>query len=491
MPDFSEEHMDTAPDELAGIIDTAAAAAAPMADSTPADRARWLRQVAAALEAAADELIPLAAAETHLPEQPRLRAELARTAFQLRLFAEVLADGAFLRATVDHADPQWPMGPRPDLRRSVVPLGPTVVFAASNFPFAFSVAGGDTAAALAAGCPVVLKAHPGHPRLSERTGTIVRDALRAAGAPAGSFAVVHGIEAGPTTVRHPAIAAAAFTGSVPGGRVLFYIAVSRPRPIPFYGELGSVNPVVVLPGAIRARGAEIVTGFVGSFTLGAGQFCTKPGLLLLPSGHGLAETLGAAVAAVPGQPLLNPRIAEGFRSRLTDLIEYPSVTALSAPNLTDDAVRPTLLRVSAADFRTAGDLLAAECFGPAALVVEYTSHTELRTLLRQLEPGLTATIWAEHDEFETVRELLPALTALAGRLLWNDWPTGVTVSWAQQHGGPYPATTAPTTTSVGAAAIERFLRPVAWQGFPDELLPPALREDNPWRLPRRVDGKRD
>ncbi|WP_280428428.1 aldehyde dehydrogenase (NADP(+)) [Nocardia brasiliensis] len=491
MPDFSEELMDTAPDELARIIDAATAAAAVLADSTPADRARWLRQIADALEAAADELIPLAAAETHLPEHPRLHGELARTTFQMRLFAEVLADGAFLRATVDHADPQWPMGPRPDLRRSVIPLGPTVVFAASNFPFAFSVAGGDTAAALAAGCPVVLKAHPGHPSLSERTGTIVRDALRAAGAPAGTFAVVHGIEAGTTAVRHPAIAAAAFTGSVSGGRALFELAVSRPRPIPFYGELGSVNPVVVLPGAIRARGPEIVAGFVGSFTLGAGQFCTKPGLLLLPSDHGLDETLGAAVAAVPGQPLLNPRVTAGFRSRLTDLIEYLSVTALSAPDTTDDLVRPTLLRVSAADFRAAGDLLAAECFGPAALVVEYPSHTELRTLLRQLEPGLTATIWAEDDEFETVRELLPALTALAGRLLWNDWPTGVTVSWAQQHGGPYPATTAPTTTSVGTAAIERFLRPVAWQGFPDELLPPALREDNPWRLPRRVDGKRD
>ncbi|MGW4770646.1 aldehyde dehydrogenase (NADP(+)) [Nocardia sp. NPDC004278] len=480
--------MDTTPDELQPIIAAAAQAAGRLADTTPTERAAWLTRIADALDTAADELVPLAAAETHLPETPRLRGELTRTTFQLRLFAEVLADGEFLAATVDHADPSWPMGPRPDIRRSLVPIGPTLVFAASNFPFAFSVAGGDTASALAAGCPVVLKAHPGHPRLSERTGEIVRGALSAAGAPAGAFAVIHGVEAGITALRHPDIAAASFTGSLAGGRALFDIASSRPRPIPFYGELGSVNPVVVMPGAVRARGPRIVEGFVGSFTLGAGQFCTKPGVLLLPSGHGLTETLAAAVAAVPGQRLLNEHIADGFRSRVTTLRESPSVTAISAH---DDLLAPTLLNVSATDFLAAGAVLQAECFGPAALVVEYTNPIELEQVLRQLEPGLTATIVAEDTEVDDVRQLLPALTGLAGRLLWNDWPTGVTVSWAQQHGGPYPATTAPTTTSVGTAAIARFLRPIAWQGFPDELLPPALREANPWRLPRRVDGKRD
>jgi len=483
--------MDTTPDEPQRIIAAAAEAAGRLADTTPTERAQWLTQIADALDAAADELVPLAAAETHLPETPRLRGELTRTTFQLRLFAEVLADGEFLAATVDHADPSWPMGPRPDIRRSLVPIGATLVFAASNFPFAFSVAGGDTASALAAGCPVVLKAHPGHPRLSDRTGEIVRGALTAAGAPAGAFAVIHGVDAGITALRHPDIAAASFTGSLAGGRALFDIASSRPRPIPFYGELGSVNPVMVMPGAVRARGQRIVEGFVGSFTLGAGQFCTKPGVLLLPSGHGLTDALAAAVRAVPGQQLLNEHIVDGFRSRVTPLREYPSVTAISAPAIVHDLLAPTLLSVPATDFLAAGEVLQAECFGPAALVVEYANPVELEHVLHQLEPGLTATIVAEDTEVDDVRRLLPALTGLAGRLLWNDWPTGVTVSWAQQHGGPYPATTAPTTTSVGTAAIARFLRPIAWQGFPDSLLPPALREANPWRLPRRVDGKRD
>ncbi|WP_083898324.1 aldehyde dehydrogenase (NADP(+)) [Nocardia vinacea] len=483
-----EDFMDTDLDELARIIAAATDAAGRLADTTPTERAQWLTHIADAMDAAADELVPLAAAETQLPETPRLRGELTRTTFQLRLFADVLADGEFLAATVDHADPSWPMGPRPDIRRSLVPIGPTLVFAASNFPFAFSVAGGDTASALAAGCPVVLKAHPGHPRLSDRTGAIVREALTAAGAPGGTFAVIHGVEAGTTALRHPDIAAASFTGSLAGGRALFDIASSRPRPIPFYGELGSVNPVVVLPGAIRARGQQIVEGFVGSFTLGAGQFCTKPGVLLLPSEHGLADALTTAVAAVPQRPLLNEHIANGFRSRVTTLRENSAVTALSAP---DELLAPTLLSVRATDFLSGGAALQAECFGPAALVVEYANLIDLQQVLHELEPGLTATIVAEDSEIDDVRPLLPALTALAGRLLWNDWPTGVTVSWAQQHGGPYPATTAPTTTSVGTAAITRFLRPIAWQGFPDQLLPPALREANPWRLPRRVDGKRD
>ncbi|WP_433678964.1 aldehyde dehydrogenase (NADP(+)) [Nocardia sp. CA-119907] len=483
--------MDTTPDELQRMMTAAKQAAGRLADTTPTERAQWLSRIADALDGAADELVPLAAAETHLPETPRLRGELTRTTFQLRLFAEVLADGEFLAGTVDHADPSWPMGPRPDIRRSLVPIGPALVFAASNFPFAFSVAGGDSASALAAGCPVVLKAHPGHPRLSERTGEIVRDALSAASAPAGAFAVIHGVEAGIAALRHPDIAAASFTGSLAGGRALFDIASSRPRPIPFYGELGSVNPVVVMPDAVRARGQRIVEGFVGSFTLGAGQFCTKPGVLLLPSGHGLTDALAAAVAAVPGQRLLNEHIVNGFRSRVTILREYPSVTAISAPAIDADLLAPTLLSVSATDFLAAGDALQAECFGPAALVVEYANAIELEQVLRQLEPGLTATIIAEDTEVDDVRPLLPALSGLAGRLLWNDWPTGVTVSWAQQHGGPYPATTAPTTTSVGTAAIARFLRPIAWQGFPDSLLPPALREANPWGLPRRVDGKRD
>ncbi|GAB2660465.1 aldehyde dehydrogenase (NADP(+)) [Nocardia goodfellowii] len=482
--------MDTTPDQVDRIVTAAAKAALPLSESTPVERARWLRAAADALDAAAGELIPLAVRETHLLEQPRLRSELTRTTFQLRLFADVLTDGEYLRATVDHADPDWPMGPRPDLRRMVVPIGPTLVFAASNFPFTLSVAGHDTAAALAAGCPVVLKAHPGHPELSARTADILVAALTEAGAPQHSFALIFGMDAGVTALRHPEIAAAAFTGSVAGGRALFDIAAARPRPIPFYGELGSLNPVVVTPGAVQARGPEIAAGFVSSFTLGAGQFCTKPGLLLLPEGHGLTDALRNEVAAVPAQRMLNDRIAGGYRSTLAALLKQPAVQAISVPTGDAESVEPTLLRVRAADFHADAEELRTECFGPESLVVEYADTAELRGVLEELEPGLTATVHAEDDELEEIRPLLPALTRLAGRLVWNGWPTGITLSWAQQHGGPYPATTAPTATSMGTAAIERFLRPVAWQEFPDALLPPALREANPWHVPRRVDGKR-
>ncbi|WP_020672094.1 aldehyde dehydrogenase (NADP(+)) [Amycolatopsis nigrescens] len=478
--------------ELRRLLTAAAAAdaAGRTAASTPEERASWLTAAADALDGAADELVELAAAETHLPATPRLRGELLRTTFQLRLFGEVLADGEFLDARVDHADPGWPMGPRPDIRRVRVPIGPVLVFAASNFPFAFSVAGGDTASALAAGCPVVLKAHPGHPRLSARTGEILRDALVAAGAPAGVFEVIHGVEAGVEALRDPLVAAASFTGSVAGGRALFDIAAARPNPIPFYGELGSVNPVVVTPGAVRARGEQIAKGFAGSFTLGAGQFCTKPGLLFLPEGHGLEDALRDAVAATSAQPMLNERITSGFAAGLDRLRALPEVRVLAGTENAGDGTGATLLATTAAGFAKSDAAVREECFGPASIVVTYSGHAELLGLLAELEPGLTATVQAEESEVDDVRALLPALTRIAGRLLWNDWPTGVTVSWAQQHGGPYPATTAPTSTSVGTAAIERFLRPVAWQGFPDALLPPALREDNPWRLPRRTDGER-
>ncbi|WP_410573516.1 aldehyde dehydrogenase (NADP(+)) [Amycolatopsis sp. cmx-4-61] len=472
---------------LEKILAGAAEAARPAAEATPAERAGWLTAVADALDAAAGELVPLAHAETHLPETPRLAGELKRTTFQLRLFAEVLADGEYLGATVDHADPDWPMGPRPDIRRVKTAIGPVLVFAASNFPFAFSVAGGDTASALAAGCPVVLKAHPGHPELSAQTGSVVREALIKAGAPAALFNVIFGQEEGVTALKDPRIAAASFTGSIPGGRALFDIANARPRPIPFYGELGSVNPVVVTEAAIAARGEAVAKGYAGSFTLGAGQFCTKPGLLFLPEDHGLTDTLRAALSGAVAQPMLNDRIAAGYASRLSELRKVPGVEVVSSA---DSPFTPTLLATTGKQFLEGGDTVHEECFGPASLIVTYADQAELLRLLEVLEPGLTATIHGEESDVDWLRPVLPSLARIAGRLLWNDWPTGVTVSWAQQHGGPYPATTAPTTTSVGTAAIERFLRPIAWQGFPDALLPEPLQEANPWQLPRRTDGTR-
>jgi NADP-dependent aldehyde dehydrogenase len=475
---------------LEKILAAAADAARPAAEATPAERGRWLTAAADALDAAADELVPLAHAETHLPATPRLAGELKRTTFQLRLFAEVLTDGEYLGATVDHADADWPMGPRPDIRRVKIAIGPVLVFAASNFPFAFSVAGGDTASALAAGCPVILKAHPGHPELSAQTGLIVREALLKAGAPAGLFNVIFGQDEGVTALKDPRIAAASFTGSIPGGRALFDIANARPRPIPFYGELGSVNPVVVTEGAIAARGEAVAKGYAGSFTLGAGQFCTKPGLLFLPEDHGLTETLRSALAGAAPQPMLNDRIASGYASTLAKLREVPGVDVVSASPSEAPAFTPTLLATTGKQFLEGGEAVHQECFGPASLIVTYADQAELLSLLDVVEPGLTATIHGEESDADWLRPVLPSLARVAGRLLWNDWPTGVTVSWGQQHGGPYPATTAPTTTSVGTAAIERFLRPIAWQGFPDALLPEPLQEANPWQLPRRTDGTR-
>jgi NADP-dependent aldehyde dehydrogenase len=481
---------DTTDAQLEEVIAAAAAAAPILAIRTPAEIADWLDAAADALDARADELLPLAEQESHLSAKPRLAGELLRTTFQLRFFGNLLREGAHLGATIDHADPNWPMGPRPDIRRHHVPFGPVLVFAASNFPFAFSVAGGDTASALAAGCPVILKAHPGHPRLSDLTGKIVTDALTEAGAPYGTFAVIHGVEVGVTALRDPRIAASSFTGSVPGGRALFDIANSRPVPIPFYGELGSVNPVVVTPNAVAERGAEIVAGYVGSFTLGAGQFCTKPGLLFLPENHGLTEILADAAGATKPQPLLNEHIANGFAGRLSTAESEAGVQVLVGDRTNDkNAPHPTLLLVSGKDFAANIEALREECFGPASLVVTYADLGELLELLDGLQPSLTATIAGQEDEEDLVNLLLPILGRLAGRILWNEWPTGVTVSWAQQHGGPYPATTSPGTTSVGAAAITRFLRPVAWQGFPNTFLPPALREENPWKVPQRVDGQ--
>jgi NADP-dependent aldehyde dehydrogenase len=476
--------------QLGGLLDAATSAAPVLAGSAPPDRAGWLRAVAHRLEAGATNLVPLAQQETHLPKA-RLSSELARTCFQLRLLADEVTLGSYLRATIDHADPGWGMGPRPDLRRMMRPLGPVAVWAASNFPFAFSVAGGDTASALAAGCPVVLVAHPGHPRLSAATGELVGDALSGAGAPAGVFAMTEGVETGRTLIRDPRITAGAFTGSISGGRALFDLAVSRPVPIPFYGELGSVNPAFVTRGASERRPVDVADGFVASMTLGAGQFCTKPGLLVVPRGSAVVDLVGERVAKVSGAPLLNERIRLGYAASLDSLARRDGVEVAAGrmPSAEDpsDATAPTLLRSTAAAL-LADARLGEEVFGPAALVVEYDDEGELLAVASGLAGQLTATVCGDPQD-ALVGTLLTTLAGRAGRVLLNDWPTGVSVTYAQQHGGPYPATTAVGTTSVGAAAIDRFLRPVAYQGVPEPLLPPALRDANPWGVPQRIDGR--
>jgi len=477
----------TTDEELQNYLAAAETAAGQWAVTPPAKRADVLDRVADALDTAADELVPVAMDETNLPE-PRLRGELKRTSFQLRLFGEVLRDGSYLDARIDHADPQWPMGaPRPDLRRSYRPIGPVVVFAASNFPFAFSVAGGDTASALAAGNPVILKAHSGHLQLSADTGAVVTRALQDAGAPAGLFHVVFGTDSGRNALLDPRIKAAGFTGSIPGGRALMELAVSRPDPIPFYGELGSNNPVFVTTAAAAKRGAQIVEEFIASFTMGTGQFCTKPGTLFVPKGSGMVEALRTGQLPQASK-MLNDRIYEGYVQVLEGLSSNSAVSVLAqgeGPLANQPA--PTLLLTDIDSLLAAPHELQTECFGPTALVVEYSDESELVTAAATFEGQLTATLQAE--ESCQVAQLVEILAQKAGRVLWNQWPTGVTVSYAQQHGGPYPATTAPGSTSVGTAAIERFQRPVAYQNFPQHLLPTELRDENPDNVPRMINGQ--
>jgi NADP-dependent aldehyde dehydrogenase len=368
------------------------------------------------------------------------------------------------------------------------PIGPVAVYAASNFPFAFSVAGGDTASALAAGCSVVLKAHPSHPQLSRSTGEVVVDALRGAGAPDGTFAVVTGFETGNRLVQDPRVKAAAFTGSLRGGRALYDLAVSRPEPIPFYGELGSVNPAFVTRDAAEARPDEVASGFVGSVSLGVGQFCTKPGLLFVPAGAGLEDRIAAAASGKPGAPMLSAHMREGFGRALEHLAEQPGVRVLAGdPHAGGDEPAPTVLATTVPDFLADAEELTQEAFGPAALVVAYEDDAQLLEAARAFDGQLTATVQGTGEE-PVVGDLLGILSERVGRVVWNGWPTGVSVTYAQHHGGPYPATTTVQTTSVGTAAMDRFLRPVTYQDTPDAVLPPPLQEANPWGIPRRVDG---
>ncbi|MEV8635711.1 aldehyde dehydrogenase (NADP(+)) [Streptosporangium sp. NPDC051023] len=472
------------------VVERAATAGAAWRATPAQERARVLADVADALLAHADELWPVADAETHLGEV-RLRGEIARTASQFRLFADVLRDGGHVEAVIDHADPRA-TPPRPDVRRMNHPVGVVAVFSASNFPFAFSVAGGDTVSALAAGCPVVVKAHEGHPRTSDLTAAVVRRALP----DPDLLGLVHGFDTGAPLVQHPLVRAVGFTGSEAGGRAIQKLIDERPDPIPFYGELGSVNPVVVLPSADPST---VAAGFAASLTLGVGQFCTNPGLLFVPGepgeplGGGRYErAIGAAVAATTGGVMLTTRIRDGYLRGIERLVERAgtgegvTVLANGASGTGQDAVAPRVFAADLEAFTEGLPELAEECFGPAAIVVKYQDPSDLPAVLRRLPGSLTATIHATDPE--EARDLLEVLDRLAGRLIWNGWPTGVAVCWAMHHGGPWPSSTAPAHTSVGAASIRRWLAPVAYQDWPAVLLPQELRDDNPLGVPRRVDG---
>jgi len=460
---------------------------------SPSRRAGLLRRIAELFEANAPALIARANQETALPVA-RLQGETARTCGQLRLFATVLEEGSWLDARIDRANPARQPLPKPDVRSLLVPLGPVAVFSSSNFPFAFSVAGGDTASALAAGCPVIVKAHQGHLGVSELTGLVVQQAVRDCGAPEGVFSVLFGPgrEVGMALVKHPGIKAVGFTGSRAGGRALMDAAAARPEPIPVYAEMGSINPVVLLPGAIAQGPEKLAENLAGSVCLGVGQFCTNPGLVLVENSAAtevLLQTLEQAITAMPAGTMLNENISAEYQAGLKKFAQLPGVRRVSGtPVAGHNRATPTLF-ITAADQFLAQPELMTEIFGPCTLVVRCASRPVLLAVLEKLEGQLTATVHGLPEELAASRDVLAALANRAGRVLVNGFPTGVEVCPAMTHGGPYPATADGRSTSVGTRAIERFVRPLCFQNFPENCLPDELKDANPLGIWRLVDGK--
>jgi len=455
-------------------------------------RAAFLDRVAKEIEAN-DDLIAVAHAETALPVQ-RLAGERARTAGQLRMFATLVREGSWVDARIDRARPQRAPLPKPDIRRMLLPIGPVAVFGASNFPLAFSVAGGDTASALAAGCPVIAKAHPAHPGTSELAARAIIAAADASELPSGVFSLLQSTrnEIARALVQHPHVKAVGFTGSLRAGRALFDAAAARAEPIPVYAEMGSVNPVFVLPGALTERAATIAEGLKDSVTLGVGQFCTNPGLTI---GIGDARfdafvnRLDGLMRSAPPGTMLTPSICRSYETGVQRLRGIDGVAMMrSSATAQGTQGLPSLFVTTAAVFLRY-DEVSEELFGPSTVVVRCDSRDELEAVARKLEGQLTATIHGTAADLEEYASLVTILEDKAGRLIVNGFPTGVEVCPSMQHGGPYPATTDSRSTSVGTAAINRFARPVAYQNFPQFLLPPELQDQNPRRIWRLVDGE--
>ncbi|HTL56903.1 MAG TPA: aldehyde dehydrogenase (NADP(+)) [Candidatus Limnocylindrales bacterium] len=457
-------------------------------------RAGLLRRIAELFEANAPAIIERANLETALPPA-RLQGESARTCGQLRLFASLIEAGWWLDARIDHGDPNRKPLPKPDVRSLLMPLGPVAVFSSSNFPFAFSVAGGDTASALAAGCPVVVKPHQGHLGTSELVGLIILQAAQESGAPEGLFSMLYGPgrDVGVALVKHPLIKAVGFTGSRAGGRALMDAAAARPEPIPVYAEMGSINPVFLLPGALENSAESLASGLHGSVTLGVGQFCTNPGLVFVeksPAADAFLAKLESLMLATPAGTMLTPSICSEYYEGVRRFSKTTGVRLLtpSGGNLKAGQASTALFTTDGATF-LADESLMAEIFGPSTLVVQCGSRAEMLAAAEKLEGQLTATVHGTTEEFRTSRDVLAILETKAGRLVCNGFPTGVEVCHAMNHGGPYPATADGRSTSVGTRAIERFTRPVCYQSFPDAALPDALKESNPLGLWRLVDGK--
>jgi acyl-CoA reductase-like NAD-dependent aldehyde dehydrogenase len=454
------------------------------------EKAAFLRKIAEGLENKKSEIIPLASDESNLPEG-RITGELGRTTGQIRLFAGLLEEGSWIEAAIDIADPNRTPAPKPDIRRMLTPLGPVVVFGASNFPLAFSTAGGDTISALAAGCPVIYKAHPAHPKTSVIVATVIRKAAMDSALPEGIFQHVEGgSEEGQELARHPLAKAIAFTGSHVGGKALFDTANQRPEPIPVFAEMGSVNPIFVFKEKLANNINALAKAFVGSLTLGAGQFCTNPGLIFIPRTHqkDFADAVKAELEDIAAAPMLHKGIADAYYNALQYLqnreeLEWVKVAA--AKDLIN--AHPALAKIKATDWLE-DTKFQEEVFGSFALMVIYEREDDLIDIAKKLHGQLTITIWAEEHELTDKLFLLSLLEEKCGRILYKGVPTGVEVGFAMQHGGPYPSTTDSRSTSVGVYAIKRFARPIAFQDMPQSLLPDALRDGNPLGIWRTLDG---
>jgi alpha-ketoglutaric semialdehyde dehydrogenase len=460
-----------------------------------AEIAAFLERIGEEINALGEELIETASAETGLPLK-RLSSERIRTVNQLRMFAGVVREGTWVEATIDHSLPEQKPLPRPDLRRMLIPLGPVVVFGASNFPLAFSVTGGDTASALAAGNPVIVKAHPAHPGTSEMVARAIAKAAEETGMPAGVFSLLQGTshELSLNLVRHPAAAAVGFTGSLKAGRALFDAAAGRPAPIPVYAEMGSTNPVFVLPGALRERALAFAEGLQQSVTVGTGQFCTSPGLVVGLESDGMGQfvdKLGKLIEQTPAATMLHPGILNSYRDGLHRLEEAAGAqlqrSSLAADENRTEAQAAVL--ITSSETFLGHEELGEEVFGPSTVVVRCDFREDLIKVARGLHGHLTATIHGTAEDLAEFKDLIDILQTKVGRLVFNGFPTGVEVSSAMQHGGPYPATTDSRSTSVGTAAIKRFARPICLQNFPQEALPVELQDGNPRGIWRTIDGQ--
>ena len=461
--------------------------------TTPVQRAALLEAIAEGIEALGDKLIETAHRETALPVA-RLQGERGRTANQARLFAKVILDGTWLDARIDHANPERQPLPKPDVRMVMQPVGPVVVFGASNFPLAISVAGTDTVSALAAGCPVIVKAHSAHPETCALVAAVIKEAVRKTGFPDAVFEMFHGRgqDIGMALVKHPLTQAVTFTGSLAGGRAIYDAACSRPKPIPFYGEMSSTNPVFMLPQALEQRAGEIAGSFITSLTMGVGQYCTNPGVILgidSPGWRDFLRQAGERVAAWAPATMLHPGICDAYVAGADHMSKLPGVSLVAKSSQAAGYAQAAahLFHVSGETF-LAQDAFREEVFGPASVAVTCKDWPEMLAIANALDGQLSGSIHGTSEDLVTHAELVRALERSVGRIIFNGYATGIEVCHAMHHGGPYPATTHAYFTSIGTAAIRRFVRPVCYQDFPDECLPAALQNLNStgsWRL---VDG---